>query len=358
MSRKINFGAGPSAFEMGVLEDIQNNLLCYKDTGVSVLEMIHRTVDFENILKQAEQDLISLLKIPKSYKVLFLQGGASGQFSAIPLNLLGNHSSADYIITGLWSQKASQEATKYCKVHICASNESSNFTTIPETFKLSENPAYVYYCDNETAHGVQFKNIPDIPCHIPLVGDFSSSILSSSIDVTRFGMIFAGAQKNLGTAGVTVVIVREDLLDRSLSICPSVWNYKIMSENQSMYNTPPCFNIYVTGLVLASAKRKGIDAIEKEVKEKASMLYSLIDAYPDFYITNIPKNARSSLNVVFKIKGGLEKKFIDMASQRNIFQISGYRTVGGIRISLYNAISIKDVEILKELMVDFMNSHI
>jgi phosphoserine aminotransferase len=355
--RKINFCAGPAAIELDVLEEIQRDLVCYKDSGISVLEMFHRSKDFEKIIKQAENDITELLKIPNTYKILFLQGGATAQFSAIPLNLLGNKTTADYIITGLWSEKAAKEASKYCNVNICASNKSTNYTEIPQNLQLSSDPAYVYYCDNETAHGVQFKSIPEIPSHIPLVGDFSSSLLTADIDVSRFGIIFAGAQKNLGTAGVTIVIIRNDLLNRSPDICPSVLNYKIMTEHESMYNTPPCFNIYVTATVLKNAKLKGIQMLEQETLEKSRIIYEIIDKYPEFYISNIDRNSRSNINIVFKIRGGSEpaQKFIEMAAHRNIIQISGYRTIGGIRISLYNAVSIQNVQILANLMMEFMN---
>ena len=366
--RVINFGAGPCALPESVLEKVQSNLLnlpspidSMQFCGMSILELGHRTPEFETILNNAEVDLRQILTIPDNYRVLFLAAGATGQFAAIPLNLLGNKDNADYIVTGVWSKKAAEEASKYCKVNVIASTEESNFTQLPNlaSVKFSQDPAYVYYCANETVNGVEFQDVPAVPDHVPLVGDFSSSFLSHEINVEKFGLIYAGAQKNIGPAGVVVVIIRTDLLDRALKICPSVWHYKTEVANKSMLNTPPCFNIYVVGLVFDHIKKLGLKNIRKLAEQKALLLYNTIDESNGFYTCQVAHNARSKMNVVFFIEGGKETEnaFLKAAKERNMVQLSGHRSVGGMRASLYNAMSLEGVHQLVEFMKLFQLTH-
>ncbi|XP_066470692.1 phosphoserine aminotransferase [Tiliqua scincoides] len=360
-----NFGAGPAKLPQAVLLEAQKELVDYKNLGISVLEMSHRSSDFSKIIKATENGLRELLNIPANYKVLFLQGGGSGQFSGIPLNLIGLKEArcADYVVTGAWSAKAAKEAEKYAKVNLVHPKLSS-YTKIPDpsTWNLNPDASYVYYCANETVHGVEFDFVPDVGKSV-LVCDMSSNFLSRPVDVSKFGVIIAGAQKNAGCAGVTAVIVREDLIGFALKECPIVLDYKVQAENGSLYNTPPCFSIYIMGLVLEWIKKNGgVAAMDKLSQIKSQMVYDIIDKSNGFYECPVERKNRSRMNVPFRIgsiKGdeALEKKFLDKAVEQNMLSLKGHRSVGGIRASLYNAVTIEDVEKLAAFMRSFMKMH-
>ncbi|XP_061117362.1 phosphoserine aminotransferase [Conger conger] len=360
------FGAGPGKLPQTVLLEAQKELLDYNGTGISVLEMSHRTSDFSKILNTAENLLRELLDIPENYKVMFLQGGGTGQFSAVALNLIGLKESrcADYLVTGAWSAKAASEAEKYGTVNIIHP-KLERYTTVPDPDSWTLNPAasYVYYCANETIHGVEFNFVPDTK-GVVLVCDMSSNILSRPVDVSKFGLIFAGAQKNIGCAGVTAVIVREDLLGKALKECPIVLDYKVQAGNNSLYNTPPCFSIYITGLVLEWVKNcGGAAAMEKLNKEKSGLIYDIVNGSNGFYVCPVESSCRSRMNVPFRIgkKDGddaLEKKFLDGASKLGMISLKGHRSVGGIRASLYNAVTLDDTRALADYMTEFLKEHL
>lgn len=361
----LNFGAGPAKLPPSVLLEAQKELIDYKGLGISVLEMSHRSSDFSKILNTTEMFLRALLDIPENYKVLFLQGGGSGQFSAIPLNLIGLKESkcADYIVTGAWSAKAAKEAEKYGKVNIVHPKLSS-YTEIPDpnTWNLNPEASYVYYCANETVHGVEFQYIPDVNGAV-LVCDMSSNFLSRPVDVSKFGLIFAGAQKNIGCAGVTVVIVREDLLGFAVKECPTILDYKIQAGNGSLYNTPPCFSIYIMELVLEWIRNNGGAAcMEKMSILKSEMIYNIIDESNGLFVCPVEKKSRSRMNIPFRIgdikgDGKLEREFLDKAAALGMLSLKGHRSVGGIRASLYNAVTVDDVEKLAEFMRHFKETH-
>ncbi|KAM8960575.1 phosphoserine aminotransferase [Pelodytes ibericus] len=361
----LNFGAGPAKLPPSVLLEAQKEMVDYKGLGISVLEMSHRSSDFTKILNTAEVFLRELLDIPKNYKVLFLQGGGSGQFSAIPLNLIGlkEAKSADYVVTGAWSAKAAKEAEKYGKVNIVHPKLGS-YTEIPDpiTWNLNPDASYVYYCANETVHGVEFQFVPEVKGAV-LVCDMSSNFLSKPIDISKFGVIFAGAQKNIGCAGVTVVIVREDLLGLALKECPTILDYKIQAGNASLYNTPPCFSIYIMGLVLEWIKNNGGAAsMEKLSIIKSELIYNIVDQCNGFYVCPVEEKSRSRMNIPFRIgniKGDsvLEKQFLDKAAELGMMSLKGHRSVGGIRASLYNAVTVEEVQKLADFMIHFMETH-
>lgn len=363
--RVINFSAGPAKIPEEVLLQAQRDMLHYGNVGCSVMEMSHRSSDFVKIITKAEADLRALMDIPDNYRVLFLQGGGSGQFSAIPCNLLNlkPHCKADYIVSGTWSSKAAKEAAKYGTVNLVMP-KTSTYTGIADLSEWNLDPeaSYVYYCDNETIHGIEFHHIPETN-GVPLVCDMSSNILSRKVDVTKYGLIFAGAQKNIGCAGCTVVIVREDLLGKALPSTPSIFCYTTQNENNSLYNTPPTYSIYIMGLVFDWICRNGgIDTMEENARIKSSMIYDLIDNSSGFYCCPINKNSRSRMNLPFRISGVdgcdiLEKKFIQEAAQNGLVQLKGHRSVGGIRVSLYNAVTVTETETLLAFMKDFLARH-
>jgi phosphoserine aminotransferase len=338
-----------------VLEKAKWELLNWHEAGMSVMEMSHRGKEFVAIAAQAEADLRRLLAIPKNYKVLFLQGGATMHFSAVPMNILGTKKSADYVNTGEWAKKAMAEARKYCSVNVVASSEDRNFTYVPKqkTWKLSKDAAYVHVCTNETIGGLEFHWTPDTG-EVPLVADMSSHILSKPIDVSKFALIYAGAQKNIGPAGLVVVIVREDLLGRALPDTPNVLNYKLMAEADSMINTPPTFSVYLAGLTFKwILERGGLAGIEKLNVRKAKLLYDYIDGQ-DFYANPIAKEDRSRMNVPFRMRDEtLDAKFLQEAEARGLSQLKGHRSVGGMRASIYNAMPVEGVEALIEFMEEF-----
>lgn len=361
MNRVYNFSAGPSMLPLEVLEQAQREMLCYGDSGMSVMEMSHRSKDFEAIIQQAEQDLRDLMQIPNNYKVLFLQGGGSTQFAMVPLNLMNKNKKANYIQTGQWAKKAYAEAKRYGDVTVIASSEDTTYTYIPKVSKEDIDPDadYVYITLNNTIYGTHYTTdkLPDTG-DIPLVGDMSSNILAEEIDITKFGLIFAGAQKNLGPAGVTVVIIREDLLGNAMEFTPTMLDYAIHAKNDSLYNTPPTYAIYVMGLVFQWVKKQGgVAAMQKINEQKAKILYDFLDQSELFRGTVIPED-RSLMNVPFVLPTDeLNKQFIKEAEEHGMVNLKGHRTVGGMRASIYNAMPIEGVEKLVAFMKDFEAKH-
>jgi phosphoserine aminotransferase len=357
--RAHNFCAGPAALPTAVLQRAQAEMLDWQGRGLSVMEMSHRSDEYMAIAAKAEQDLRDLLCVPTDYKVLFLQGGASQQFAEIPLNLLSEDGVADYIDTGIWSKKALEEARRFGTVNVAASAEALDYFAIPgqNDWQMSKNPAYLHYASNETIGGLQFDWIPEVG-DIPLVVDMSSDILSRPVDISRFGLIYAGAQKNIGPSGLVVVLVREDLLGRARSICPTMLNYKIAADNGSMYNTPATYSWYLSGLVFEWLKEQGgVEAMEKRNKAKKELLYQAIDA-SDFYSNPIAHNARSWMNIPFRLADErLDKAFLAGAEARGMLNLKGHRSVGGMRASIYNAIDIDAVQALVTYMAEFEKEH-
>ena len=354
MSRVYNFSAGPAALPQEVLEQLRDEMLDWRGHGMSVMEMSHRGKAFVGIAQQAEADLRELLAVPANYKVLFLQGGATAQFAAVPLNLATPDSVVDIVNTGAWSKKAIAEAKKYCKVNVVADAGSSNYAHVPlqAEWRRSTDAAYFHYTPNETIGGVEFPFIPDVD--VPLVADFSSTILSRPLDVNRFGVIYAGAQKNIGPAGLTLVIVREDLLGHARSGTPSFLDYAAMAKDGSMLNTPPTYAWYIAGLVLQWLKRKGgLEAMGKLNEAKAAKLYATIDS-SSFYRNPVAKDARSRMNVPFTLaKPELDKTFLEEAKNVGLVTLAGHRSVGGMRASLYNAMPMEGVDALVSFMKEF-----
>ena len=357
--RAYNFCAGPAALPTAVLEKAQAELLDWQGKGLSIMEMSHRSKDYVAVAEKAEADLRKLMNIPENYKVLFLQGGASLQFSAIPLNLLGKNSKADYIHTGIWSEKALKEAQRYGDIHIVEAGTTIDgklAITEQSQWNLSDDAAYVHYAENETIGGIQFASIPDVKA--PLVSDLSSSILSAPIDVSKFGIIYAGAQKNIGPAGLTLVIVREDLLDQAKPEIPSILKYSAQAKNDSMVNTPATYSWYLSGLVFEwLLEQGGVEAIHKVNLEKAKLLYGFIDSN-DFYSNPIAVPNRSIMNVPFTLANAdLDKLFLQEAEQNHLLNLAGHRSVGGMRASIYNAVPLEGVQALVDFMGDFAKRH-
>ena len=356
MTRAYNFCAGPAALPEDVLLQAQNELLDWQGLGLSsIMEMSHRSPEFISVAERAEADFRELLSIPENYRVLFLQGGASTQFSALPLNLLNGKKKADYINTGMWSKKAIAEAKRYCEVNVAASSEDKNFTYVPaeSDWQLSSDAAYVHYTPNETIGGVEFHQIPDVGDK-PLAADMSSTILSRPLDVSSFGVIYAGAQKNIGPAGLTMVIVREDLLGKADPMTPTMLDYKTAADNESMYNTPPTFSVYLAGLVFKWLKEKGgLTAMAEINHKKAEKLYQTIDN-SGFYNNPVNQGDRSLMNVPFTLANAeLDKEFLNKADNQGLLNLKGHRSVGGMRASIYNAVPEKAVDTLIDFMKDF-----
>ena len=354
-NRVYNFSAGPSMLPIEVLEKVQKDLLNYQGSGQSVMEMSHRSKEFKKIIEDAEKDLRELMNIPDNYKVLFLQGGGTLQFSMVPMNLLRNSKKADYIITGSWAKKAYKEAVKFGDIKVVASSEADTFTYIPKVTKDDIRPDadYVYITSNNTIYGTAYPYIPETG-DIPLVADMSSNILSQVVDVTKFGVIWFGAQKNVGPAGVTIVIIREDLIGHADAGVPTYLDYKIHADNDSMYNTPPCFSIYVAGEVFKYLKSiGGVAEMERRNREKAALLYDYIDQSKLFQCP-VVKEDRSLMNVVF-VTGdeALDKKFVAEAKEAGMVNLGGHRSIGGMRASIYNAMPKEGVETLIEFMKKF-----
>ena len=359
MERIFNVSAGPAALPQEVLEQAREELVNWRGCGMSVMEMSHRGKEYMGIQAEAEADLRELMGIPANYKVLFLQGGASSQFAMVPMNLYRGKASADYLNTGEWSKKAIKEAKKYGAVNVVASSEDKNFSYAPtqDAWKLDPNAAYVHYTPNETIGGVEIFWTPETG-NVPLVADMSSNILSRPIDVSRFGLIYAGAQKNIGPAGLTIVIVRDDLLGETVKGTPTMFDYKIAADNDSMYNTPPTYAIYIAGLVFKMLKAKGgIAAMEAVNRAKAKLLYDALDA-SSFYASPVAVDNRSLMNIPFTLKdAALDDEFIKGAKARGMVQIKGHRSVGGMRASIYNAMPVEGVQALVDWMKAFEKLH-
>ena len=362
MDHIYNFSAGPAVLPKEVLEQARDEMLDWHGSGMSVMEMSHRGKEFMAIAETIEQDLCELIGIPDHYRILFLQGGASSQFSMVPMNLLRGKQTADYINTGHWSTKAIEEASRYCTVNVAATSAASNFTCVPaqDTWQLSSDAAYVHYTSNETIGGVEFHWVPNINPNsdIPLVVDMSSDILSRPLDIRRFGLVYAGAQKNLGPAGLTLVIIRQDLLGKSLPGTPTLYDYQIHANNDSMYNTPPTYATYIMGRVLAWLKRiGGLASMEKINLTKANLLYDLLDS-TDFYRCPVARPDRSRMNVPFTLEiPALEDEFLKQAQASGLLQLKGHRSVGGMRASIYNAMPIEGVEKLVAFMKEFASRY-
>lgn len=355
MARVFNFSAGPAVLPEPVLQQAAAEMLDWHGSGMSVMEMSHRGKEFIDIHARAEADLRELMGIPKNYKVLFLQGGASAQFAVIPMNLLRGKAGADYVNTGQWSKKAIADAKKYCKVNVAATSEPDGYTRAPKQseWKLDPDAAYVHITTNETIGGVEFHWVPDTG-NVPLVADMSSHILSRPMDVSRYGLIYAGAQKNIGPAGLTIVIVRDDLLGHALPVTPTVFDYKVQAENDSMSNTPSTYAIYVAGLVFEWLKKQGgVAAMEKTNRVKAALLYDYLDQ-TEFYHSPVAKDDRSLMNVPFTLRNAdLDKAFLQTTEAAGLTQLKGHRSVGGMRASIYNAMPIEGVRALVQCMKEF-----
>jgi phosphoserine aminotransferase len=361
VKRVHNFNAGPSVLPVSVLEKAQAEMLDYQGCGMSVMEMSHRSKEFESIIQTAEADLRDLMGIPSNYKVMFLQGGASLQFAMLPMNLRPAGSSADYIVTGSWSKTAWKEAGKLGATCVAFNGESANFNRLPaqEEYKFDPKAAYIHFCHNETIHGVEFKTEPVPPQGIELVCDMSSDFLSQPVDVSKYAMIYAGAQKNAGPAGVVVVIIREDMLTRVPEKLPVMLDYKLLAESGSLHNTPPCFSIYITGLVLKWIKELGgLSAIQKINAEKAGLVYNVIDQSGGYYRGHATTAARSNMNIPFRMPSEeLEEQFVKESKKADLIGLKGHRSVGGLRASLYNALPVEGAQALADFMVQFQRKN-
>lgn len=367
MYRPYNFSAGPAALPLEVLSQAAIEMLNWHESGMGVMEMSHRGKDFGEIYQTAQNDLRELLAIPVDFSILFMQGGGIAENAIVPLNLSYGES-ADFVLTGAWSEKSHQEAGKYCNAHIAASSIECNYTQCPpvSTWQLYSKSRYIHVCTNETIHGVEFQDLPDLKslgCDVPLVIDFSSHVASRQIDWSRVGLAFGGAQKNLGPAGLTLVVVRNDLLGHALPICPSAFDYQNAAKNQSMFNTPPTYSIYIAGLVFQWLKRQkeadcvGIAAMELRNQAKAQLLYSTIDA-SSFYSNPVAADCRSRMNIPFFLQDSSRNEdFLSGAKAQGLLQLKGHKAIGGMRASLYNAMPIEGVKALVSYMQEFEQKH-
>ena len=358
MTRKYNFCAGPAALPEPVLAQARDEMLDWHASGLSIMEMSHRSAEIVAIAEGAEASLRRLLSISDDYAVLFVQGGASSQFAAAPLNLAAGNARVDYVNTGQWSKKAIAEAKRFADVNVVATAEDTNFSTIPafDSWQLSDSPAYLHYTPNETIGGVEFFWTPEV--NAPLVADMSSTILSRPVDVDRFGVIYAGAQKNIGPAGLTLVIVRRDLLGKASDGCPAMMDWKVAADNDSMYNTPPTYGIYLAGLVFAWLEEQGgLAAMESFNRAKAEKLYGAIDG-SDFYANPVEVQSRSLMNVPFTLAdSALDNTFLAESEEAGLLNLKGHRSVGGMRASIYNAVGEEAVDALLAFMQDFEQRH-
>ncbi|MDA0147433.1 3-phosphoserine/phosphohydroxythreonine transaminase [Vibrio sp. LaRot3] len=355
MSDVFNFSAGPAALPKAVMEQAQSEFINWNNLGTSVMEISHRSKEFIQVAEQAEQDLRDLLNIPDNYKVLFCQGGARAQFAAVPLNLLGDKKKATYVDAGYWAESAIDEAQKYCEVDVFdAKTTIDGKVAVKPTseWKAAADSAYVHFCPNETIDGVEISELPETD--LPIVADMSSNILSRQIDVSKYGVIYAGAQKNIGPAGLCIAIVRDDLLDLASQVVPSFINYKVLAEKDSMFNTPPTFAWYLSGLVFKWLKAQGgVAAMEQINREKAALIYNYVDG-SDFYRNNVHPQNRSRMNVPFQLaKPELDGLFLEQAAERGLVSLKGHRAVGGMRASIYNAVPLEGVQALVEFMREF-----
>jgi len=368
MSRPFNFSAGPANLPEEVLQQAANEMLDWHGSGMSVMEMSHRGKEFISIYESAQADFRELMAVPSHFRILFMQGGGLAENAIVPLNL-SRGGKADFVITGSWSDKSGKEARKYCDAHIAASSEANGYTALPDPagWAIRRDASYVHICTNETIHGVEFQHLPDLNalgCDAPLVIDFSSHVASRPVDWSKVGLAFGGAQKNLGPAGVTLVVVREDLLGHALLACPSAFDYKIVADHASMYNTPPTYAIYIAGLVFKWLKRQseddasGVLAIEKRNIHKAQLLYDLIDG-SGLYFNKVEKICRSRMNVPFWLRDETRNAaFLDGARSRGLLQLKGHKSVGGMRASLYNAMPLAGVEALGNYMREFEKNQV
>jgi len=360
--RPFNFSAGPAALPEEVLQQAAAEMLDWRGSGMSVMEMSHRGREFISIYEQAEADLRELLAVPANYRILFMQGGGLAENAIVPMNL-SKGGAVDFVVTGSWSDKSAKEARRYCDAAVAASDAAGGFHTIPAaaSWQLRPGAAYVHLCSNETIHGVEFHELPNLKAlgsDAPLVVDCSSHILSRGIDWSRVGLAFAGAQKNIGPAGVTLVMVRDDLIGHALAICPSAFDYKLVADNQSMYNTPPTYGIYIAGLVFQWVKRQGgVAEMERRAIEKAQRLYSYLDGSP-FYESRVAAHCRSRMNVPFFLRDeSLNDAFLAGAKARGLLQLKGHKSVGGMRASIYNAMPLAGVQALVNFLDEFARSH-
>jgi phosphoserine aminotransferase len=355
--RVYNFSAGPAVMPLPVLEQIQQELLNYKGSGMSVLEMSHRSAPFEDIIHGAEANIRKLYNIGENYKVLFLQGGASLQFAMVPFNLLGKDASADYILTGSWSQAALKEGKKLGTVRVAGTTEESNFDRIPAQaeLQLDSKAAYVHFTSNNTIFGTEWSEEPTAPAGVPLICDASSDVMSRPLDINKYGLVYAGAQKNMGPAGLTIVIIREDLLERVPANLPTMLDYRLQAQKGSLFNTPPTFAIYATGLVTNwLLENGGLEETVKRNSAKAARLYQAIDSSQSYYKGHAQADSRSKMNVTFRLPTeALEKAFTKEATAQGLVGLKGHRSVGGIRASIYNAFPFEGVEALVEFMDTF-----
>lgn len=357
--RVFNFNPGPAVLPLEVLEQAQAEMLDFKGTGMSVMEVSHRSKEFESVIQTAEADLRELMGIPANYKVMFLQGGAHLQFSMIPMNLRAAGASADYIVTGTWSKTAVKEAKKLGATRVAANTEADGFKGLPASLDLDPKAAYLHFTSNETIHGVEFFNEPVAPAGVPLVCDSSSDFISRPIDVSKYALIYAGAQKNAGPSGVTIVIERDDMVERTPENLPVMLDYKIMATSGSLHNTPPCWSIYMVGLVLQWAKKMGgLTAIEKTNRTKANLIYSAIDNSGGFYRGHALPEARSIMNIPFRLPSEeLEDAFAKEAKKNDLIGLKGHRSVGGMRASIYNAMSVEGAQALANFMAEFQKKN-
>ncbi len=361
MNRVYNFSAGPGALPESVLKQAADEMLCYKNSGQSVMEMSHRSSDYDKIIKECESDLRELLGIPDNYKVLFLQGGASTQFSMIPLNLLNRSGRADFVVTGQWAKKAYSEASRYGDCRVVASSEDKTYSYIPNLSDITvdSDADYFHICTNNTIYGTKMNTLPNVG-DVPLVADMSSCILSEPIDVSKYALIYAGAQKNMGPAGLTIVIIREDLINDTKDFCPTMLKYSTHADNDSMYNTPPTYAVYICGLVIKWIRDEigGLEKMQKINEDKAGMLYDFLDSSKLFSGT-VVKEDRSLMNVPFVTGDSeIDAKFIKEATQSGFINLKGHRSVGGMRASIYNAMPTEGVQALVEFMKKFESENI
>ncbi len=357
--RVFNFNPGPAALPLEVLQQAQAEMLDYRGTGMSVMEISHRSKEFEAIMQAADADLRELIGIPANYKIMFLQGGASLQFAMVPMNLRAAGASADYVVTGTWSKTAFKEAQKLGTTRAAANLEPSGFNDLPATLDLDPKAAYLHFTSNETIHGVEFSREPIPPAGVPLVCDASSDFISRPIDVAKYALIYAGAQKNAGPAGVVIVIAREDMLERTPANTPVMLDYKTLAASGSLHNTPPCYAIYIAGLTFKWAKQMGgLKAISDRNRAKAAMVYKAIDESGGFYRGHARPAARSVMNIPFRLPAEeLEDAFASESKKNDLIGLKGHRSVGGMRASLYNALDIKAAEALTSFMRDFQKRH-
>jgi phosphoserine aminotransferase len=359
--RVHNFNAGPATLPISVLEQAQAELLDYRGTGMSLMEMSHRSAEFEALFQEIENDLRKLVNLPTDYSLLFLQGGASLQFAMLPMNLRPTGTSADYLVNGVWGQTAVREAIKLGATRVAASSDSTNFDRLPafSASDLDPQAAYLHFTSNETIHGIEWAAEPQPPSGVPLVCDMSSNFLSRPFDVTKYGLIYAGAQKNAGPAGTTIVIVRRDLLERVPANLPAMLDYRLQVEKGSMYNTPPAFSIYIVGLVVRwLLEMGGLPEIERRNIAKASLIYTAIDQSGGFYRPYAQVDSRSRMNVIFRMEPEeMESIFVKRAKQSGLVGLKGHRSVGGLRASLYNALTLESAQALNEFMREFQRTH-